>query len=236
MFGSTTNTGFGAFGTSSTNNTAPNTSTSITPSLFGNAPTTIPSFGSVPTTTASFGSAPPATGNSLFGSSQAPIGGSLFASSQPAKPAGTLFSNAPPVTGSLFGAPSTSTATTQPQKGYLDLDTCFPDTKVPHFVVTPHGLTRTVVPANFFYGTNARDTNVASSESKNREPLLTSIGFSESNKTLPNYLTSSENNSSVRKITLAKYRVSNKYYRLLVTTNHLFVILVQKREYLMAVI
>ncbi|GAA5797626.1 hypothetical protein HPULCUR_003017 [Helicostylum pulchrum] len=174
-----------------------------------------------------FGSQPAASStptNSLFGSQPAASTptNSLFGP----KPTTTTTTTTATATNSFFG-PQTSTPSSfgsqpnslfqnaqntqltqnnqqqQQQQGtsYLSLDTCFPDEKVPYFIVTPDRTTRTTVPANFFHGNVTREsytgaTTTATSElNNNNEPLSTSV-FNERINTLPNYLSAFDNTSS----------------------------------------
>ncbi|KAG2208885.1 hypothetical protein INT47_011025 [Mucor saturninus] len=225
LFGNSSTSTSSLFGGAASTTSAP-TSTAATSSLFGGAPTnTLSSFGTTPAATSSapslFGSTPTpslfgtstntntaatattaakpsffgTSGNSTFGNTTTSGGNSLFGGNAGAGAAASTYAQA---SHSVFNAP-TAQQQQEEGKGYLDLDTCFPDTKVPHFVVTPQGLTRTVVPANFFIGSSksTRDKQVTNVESKNIDEFsLTSVGFSESNKTLPFYLTSSADNTN----------------------------------------
>lgn len=122
----------------------------------------------------------------------------------------------------------------QQPKSYLDLESCLPDTKVPHFIVTPTSVTRSAVPANFFQTTKARDelfdsfTPDAKRGLKTGESFSNSLTFNERNATLPTYLTSGDNNNSVSHFNMYTYININTYYiciyRLQVTLIHLFVI------------
>ncbi|KAI8082342.1 hypothetical protein BDF21DRAFT_260696 [Thamnidium elegans] len=155
-------------GTTSSFSTPVTTTSAPTNSLFGPKPTT---------TTSLFG--PQTTTPSVFGSQPNP----LFQNAQNTQPTQN----------------NQQQQQQQQQEGtsYLSLDTCFPDNKVPHFVVTPNRITRTTVPANFFHGNDIRESYTSTkSELNNTEPLSTS-GFNERITTLPSYLIAVDNTSSV---------------------------------------
>lgn len=215
MFGtpSTANKKRGSVGTLTT---AESSTLIPTNSLFGSQPaaSSTPSFGQ-PANPLSSG-----TSSSLFGTPAA-----TSTTITPA-PTNSLFGIKPTTTtptNSLFGAQTTTpsafgsqpnslfqnaqntqlTQNNQQQQqqqdtSYLSLDTCFPDKKVPYFIVTPDRIARTTVPANFFHGNTTRESynSNVKSELNNGEPLSTS-GFNERVSTLPNYLISVDNTSSV---------------------------------------